>query len=328
MMQRREFLRSAATAVLVVPLIVEAQQRANIPRIGTLPGGAADPSGEIRQAFREGLRDLGWIEGQNILVEERYANGQYDRLPALAAELVKLNVHVIVATSTPEIRAARQATSTIPIVMVIGADPVAEGFIENVRRPGGNITGTAFAPDPAIAEKYIEFLREMVPGLRRIGQLIDRGQPNIIYRNALAQAALKLGLTVQTAEVGTPNDIERAFGLITEAGAQAVWVHGSSLLYQQRHQIAVVAAKHRLADIYVAKGWVQAGGLMSYGVSLSDLRRRAAAYVDNILKGAKPADLPVEQPAKFELVINLKTARTLGLTIPQSLLQRADQVIE
>jgi putative tryptophan/tyrosine transport system substrate-binding protein len=323
---RRGFISGIVFGLLAAPLAAEGQQAGNVPRIGTLFARSADAS--IRQAFREGLRDLGWIEGQNILVEERWADGQYDRLPALAAELVKLNVQVIVATSTPEIRAAKQATSTIPIVMVIGADPVAEGFIENVRRPGGNITGTAFAPDPAIAGKYIEFLRDVIPGLRRVGQLIDRGQPDIIYRNAFAQAALKLGLTVQTAEVGTPNDIERAFALITEAGARAVWIHGSSLFFEHRRQIAAVAAKHKLADIYIAKEWAQAGGLMSYGVNLLELRRGAAGYVDKILKGAKPADLPVEQPAKFELVINLKTAKALGLTIPPSLLLRADQVIE
>jgi ABC-type uncharacterized transport system substrate-binding protein len=326
-MNRRVFVTGLG-AVFAAPLAAKAQQARQNPTIGYLSVAAADANVEARQAFRESLRDLGWIEGQNILVEERWADGQYDRLPALAAELVKLNVHVIVATSTPEIRAAKQATSTIPIVMVIGADPVAEGFIESVRRPGANITGTAFAPDPAIAEKYLEFLREMVPGLRRAGQLTDRAQPNTIYRNAFAQAALKLGLTAQHAEVGTLNEIERAFALITEAGARAVWVHGSTLFFKHRRQIVEVAAKHRLADIYVAREWAQAGGLMSYGVSLSDFRWRAAGYVDKILKGAKPADLPVEQPTKFELVINLKTAKALGLTIPPSVLLRADQVID
>jgi putative tryptophan/tyrosine transport system substrate-binding protein len=327
-MNRRAFVTGLG-AVLAAPPAAEAQPTGNVPRIGMLYViAAADANVDARQAFREALRDLGWIEGQNILVEERYANGQYDRLSALAAELVRLKVQVIVAISTPEIRAAKQATSTIPIVMVIGADPVAEGFIESVRRPGGNITGAAFAPDPAIAEKYLEFMREMVPGLRRVGQLIDRAQPDTIYRSAFAQGALKLGLRVQTAEVGTANDIERAFALITEAGARAVWVHGSSLLYQQRQQIVEVAAKHRLADIYIAREWTQAGGLMSYGMNLSEFRRRAAAYVDKLLKGAKPADLPVEQPGKYDLVINRKTAKALGLTIPPSLLLRADQVIE
>jgi ABC-type uncharacterized transport system substrate-binding protein len=211
-MERRTFLGVIAGGLLAAPFAAEAQQSQKIRRIGYLSGSAFEASPEIHQAFREGLRELGWIEGQNILVEERYAHGQYDKLPALSAELVKLNVQVIVATSTPEIRAAKQATSTIPIVMVIGADPEAEGFIENVRRPGGNITGTAFAPDPAIAGKYIEFLRDVVPGLRRVGQLVDRGQPDIIYRNAFAQAALKLGLTVFRSRRCRWRDHEQSMG--------------------------------------------------------------------------------------------------------------------
>jgi putative tryptophan/tyrosine transport system substrate-binding protein len=326
-MNRRAFVTGLG-ALFAAPLDAEAQAMGTVPRIGTLSGGAAEANSEARRAFREALRDLGWIEDQNILIENRYADGHYDRLPAMAAELVRLKAQVIVATSTPDIRAAKQATSTIPIVMVIGVDPVGLGFISSVRRPGGNISGTAWDPDPAIAEKYIEFLKETLPGLRSVGQLTDRAQPNTIYRNAFAQAALKLGVTVQHAEIGAPDEIERAFALITEAGARAVWVHGSSLFFKQRRQIVEVAAKHRLADIYIAKDWVQAGGLMSYGVSLSDLWRRAAGYVDKILKGAKPVDLPVEQPTKFELVINLKTAKALGLTIPPSLLLRADQVLE
>src|SRR5215470_3714235 len=237
-MDRRRFLGTLAGGLLAAPLGVQAQPEVGVARIGYLHAGSSSIiNAPGRQAFREGLRDLGWIEGQNVLVEERWADGQHDKLPALAAELVRLNVRVIVATSTPEIRAARQATSTIPIVMVIGADPVAERFIENVRRPGGNITGTAFAPDPAIAEKYVELLREMVPRLRRVGELIDRRQPNVIFRNAFVQAALKLGLTVQTAEVGAPNEIEKALALITKAGARAVWVHGTTLFFEHRRQI-------------------------------------------------------------------------------------------
>ena len=186
----------------------------------------------------------------------------------------------------------------------------------------------AWDPDPAIAEKYFEFLKELIPGLQRAGVIIDRAQPNTVYQNAGVQAAPKLGLTLYHAEVGAPNEIEQAFAIVARGGAQAVFVHGSAVLFTERRQIAALAAKHRLPAIYHAKGWVEAGGLMSYGPDLVDIWRRTASYVDRILKGAKPGDLPVEQATKFELVINLKTAKALGLTIPQSLLQRADQVIE
>ncbi len=327
-MDRRALIIIGSVAALVAWCAAEAKAAEGVPRIGILTAGAAADNVKSSQVFREGLHDLGWIEGQNILIEERYADGQYERLPALAAELVKLKVQVIVAISTPEIRAVKQASSTIPIVMVIGVDPVGLGFISSVQRPGGNITGTAWDPNPAIVGKYFEFLKEMVPGLRRVGVIIDRAQPNIVYRNAGEQAAPKLGLRLHTAEVGTPNEIEKAFASITEAGAQAVFVHGSSLFFIRRRQIAELAAKHRVADIYIDRAWVEAGGLMSYGVGLVDLRRRAAGYVDKILKGAKPGDHPVQQPTKYELVINLKTAKALGLMVPQSLLLRADEIIQ
>jgi len=324
---RRAFIGAVAGGLLAAPLAVEAQQAGKVPRIGYLSGGSPSGAPQLK-VFRETLLGLGWVEGQNISIEESWAEGQYDRLPGLAAALVNRNVDVILVASTPEIRAAKQATSTIPIVMAIGADPVGQGFISSLRRPGGNVTGMAWDPDPAVAEKYFEFLKELVPGLQRVGVIIDRAQPNTPYRDAGVQAAPKLGLTLYHAEVGAPNEIEQAFALVARAGAQAVFVHGSALFFTERRQIATLAAKHRLAAIYFAKGWVEAGGLMSYGPSLPDLYRSAARYVDRILKGAKPGDLPVEQATKFELAINLKTAKALGLTIPPSLLQRADQVIE
>jgi ABC-type uncharacterized transport system substrate-binding protein len=327
--ERRTFLGAIASGLLAAPLASEAQPAGKVPRIGYLSASSPSANRYLRDPLIEGLRDLGWIEGQNILVEERWAEGKYDRLPGLAAELVKLKLDVIVAAGpTPVIRAAKQATSTIPIVMTVGIDPVGQGFISSVRQPGGNITGLAWDPDPAITEKYLEFLKEMIPGLRRVGGILDRAEPTTVYRKAAEQAALKLGLTLRHAEVGAPNEIEKAFAIITSAGAQAVLVYGSALFFIHRHQIVALAAKHKLPDIYVAKGIVEAGGLMSYGVSFPDLYRRAATYVDKILKGAKPGDLPVEQATKFELVINRKTAKALGLTIPQSLLARADQVIE
>jgi len=316
-------------ALLAAPLAAQALQAGKVPRIGSLSASSPSIDGHRRKAFSEGLRDLGWIEGQNILVEERCAEGKYDGLPGLVAELVDLKVDVIVAAGpTPVIRAAKQATSTIPIVTTIAIDPVGQGFISSVRRPGRNITGMAWDPDPAITEKYLEFLKEMIPGLQRVGGIIDRAELNTIYRQAAEQAAFKLGLTLHHAEVAAPNEIEKAFAIITRGGAEAVLVYGSALFGVHRRRIVALAAKHKLPDIYVARENVEAGGLMSYGVNIADLFRRAATYVDKILKGAKPADLPVEQPTKFELVINMKTAKALGLTIPPSLLLRADEVIE
>jgi putative ABC transport system substrate-binding protein len=329
MMERRTFLVMISGGLLAAPLAAEAQPAGKVPRVGWLSASSRADASDRRRAFTEGLRDLGWIEGQNLLVEERWAEGDYDKLTGQAAELVKLKLDVIVAAGPASvIRAAKQATSTIPIVMTVGIDPVGLGFISSVRRPGGNITGLAWDPDPAIAEKYLEFLREMIPGMRRVGGIADRGESNTAYRKATADAALKMGLTLYEAEVGAPNEIEKAFTVIASSGAQAVHVYGSALFYLHRSRIVALAAKHKLPAIYPAREIVTAGGLMSYGVSFPDLYRRAATYVDKILKGAKPSDLPVEQPTRFELVINLKTAKALGLTIPPSLLIRADQVIE
>ena len=325
---RRAFVVGSA-ALTLSPLGAEAQEAGKVPRVGVLVAGPSSSFPQFGKAFSEGLRDLGWIEGQNILVERRSAEGQYDRLPGLAAELVSMRVDVLVtAGPTAVIRAAKHATSTIPIVMPMAADPMGEGFIASVRRPGGNITGLAWDPDPAIAGKYLEFLREMIPGLRRVGVLVDRAQPNSAYRKASEQPALTLGLTLHYAEIEAPTEIEKAFARISSRGAQAVLVYGSMLTLLHRRQILALAARHKLPDIYVTRESVEAGGLMSYGTNIPDLFRRSAAYVDKILKGAKPADLPVEQPTKFELVINLKTAKALGLTIPQSLLLRADEVIQ
>jgi putative ABC transport system substrate-binding protein len=329
MITRRMFLGTLAGGFLAAPLAAEAQQTGKMPRIGYLSALSPSVDGHRRKAFSDGLRDLGWIEGQNILVEERWAEGEYARLPDLAAELVRLNVDVIVAAGpTPVIRAAKQATATIPIVMTTGIDPVGQGFIASVRRPGANITGMAWDPDPAITEKYLEFLKEMIPGLRRVGALIDRAEPNDVYRRAAEQAAAKLRLTLHHAEVEGPNEIEKAFAILTRGGAQAVLVYGSALFGVHRRQIIRLAANHRLPDIYVARESVEAGGLMSYGVNIADLFRRAPSFVDKILKGARPADLPIERPTRFDFVINLKTAKALGLTIPQSLLLRADEVIQ
>jgi putative tryptophan/tyrosine transport system substrate-binding protein len=326
---RRAFLGNLGICLLLSPFAIKAPYAATVARIGYLSVSSASASGHLRKAFTEGLRDLGWTEGQNIVVEERWAEGNYARLVDQAVELVKLNVDVVVAAGpNPVIRAAKQATSAIPIVMIVGGDPIGQGFISSIQHPGGNITGTTWDPDPRIAEKYFEFLKEMVPRLQRVGAIVDRADSNMVYRKAAMQAASKLGLRIQEAEIGIPDEIEKAFATITGGGAQAVLVWGSTLFYLHRRQFVATAAKHRLPDIHIAREFVEAGGLMSYGVRLRDLYRGAANYVDKILKGAKPADLPIEQPTTFELVINLKTAKALGLTIPPSLLLRADQVIE
>jgi putative tryptophan/tyrosine transport system substrate-binding protein len=318
-----------AFVLLATPLATEAQQARRMARIGYL--SAASPTGttgDLRRAFSEGLRALGWIEGETIFIEERWAEGKVERLPELAAELVRLKMDVIVAAgAVPVIRAAKQATATIPIVMALGVDPVGQGFISSIRRPGGNITGVAWDPDPAIYGKYPEFLKDMVPKLSRVGAIRDPSEP-YVYRKAVEDAASRLGVTILHAEVRSPGELEGAFVTMTGWGAQAVIVYGSSMFRLHLPQIVTLAAKHRLPDVSVWREAVAMGGLMSYGVNIADLYRRAAVYVDRILKGANPADLPVEQPMKFELVLNLKTAKELGLTISPLLLFRADEVIE
>src|SRR5690242_19807861 len=260
-----------AGALITTPLAAEAQP-AGKPKVGYLSATSPSIDGHRRNAFSEGLRDLGWVEGRNILVEERWAEGEYDRLRGLVAELVGLKVDVIVAAGpTPVIRAAKQATSTIPIVMAIGIDPVGYGFIASVQRPGGNITGMAWDPDPLITEKYLEFLKEMIPGLQRVGGLIDRGEQNRAYREAADLAAPKLGLVLRHVEVGAPNEIEKAFDTITRGDAQAVFVYGSALFGVHRSRIIALAAKHKLPDISVNREYEEAGGLMSYGVNINDL---------------------------------------------------------
>ena len=327
-MERRTFISSLALTILTGPLAGEAQPPGKVARIGYLSGGSPTEQSDRRRAFSEGLRDLGWLEGKTIFVEERGAEGRLERLPELAAELVRLKVDVILAAGGGQvIRAARQATSTIPIVMTVGVDPVGQGFISSLHRPGGNITGTAWDADPAIYGKYAELLKDMIPKLSRVGALRDPGEP-YVYRQAVEDAASKLGLTIRHAEVRSPEELEKAFLTLAGWGAQAAIVYGSPVFFRHLSRIVTLAAKHRLPAISVWRDAVAKGILMSYGVNGVELYRRAATYVDKILKGAKPADLPVEQPTKFELVVNARTAKALGLTIPPSILIRADQIIE
>jgi putative ABC transport system substrate-binding protein len=326
-MDRRTFIRTLAAGVLAVPLDAGAQQPGKVYRIGFLSPRSPSDVGRLA-AFRQSLRELGYVEGQNIVIESRWAEGEYDRLPGLAAELVRLKVDVIVTYAAPAIQAAKRATGTIPIVMAGAIDPVASGLVTSVARPGGNITGLSLmAPD--LVGKQLAILKEVVPTVSRVALL---GNPantgNAPQLRHAQETARTLGMRLQSLEARGPNEIESAFAAITRERAGALIVLVDGMLADHRARIADLAAKSRLPAVYGLSDYPEAGGLMAYGPSVLDRFRRAATYVDKILKGAKPGDLPVEQPTKFELVINLKTAKALGLTIPQSLLQRADQVIE
>jgi len=317
-----------AVVLLAVTVIAEAQQPNKIPRIGYL-SGAGDPSnpGPNVEAFRRGLQELGYIEGKNILVEYRYIEGKRDRVPSLVAELVQLKVDVLVSPNLPAIRAAKQATKTIPIVMVINWDPVAEGLIDSLARPGGNITGLSRLTRD-LSGKRLELLKEVVPGISRVGVLDDAdAQLKALKDYQAAGRALKIQL--QSLEIRGPNpDLEGAFQAAVRSRIRALIATQITVVLPYTEKIADLAIKNRLPLMFETGSSVEAGGLMSYAASDADLFRRAAIYVDKILKGAKPAELPVEQPTKFELVINLKTGKQIGLTIPPNVLARADKIIK
>jgi len=315
--------------LLALSFPADAQQQATkIPRIGYLATVSLSAISARIEAFRQGLRELGYVEGKNIVIEWRYAEGKADRLPGLAAELVRLKVDVIVTAGAPATRRAKEATVTIPIVMTNDGDPVGTGFVASLARPGGNITGLSTLA-PELSGKQLELLKEIVPRLSRVAVLGTSTRPgNAQSLRETELAAGAFGVKLQYLDVLGPKDIETAFRAASKGRAEAVLVLNSPVLISQRTQIADLAVKSRLPAMYYRREYVEDGGLMSYGVNLSDLDRRAATYVDKILKGAKPADLPVEQPTKFEFVINLKTAKQIGLTIPQSVLYRADKVIK
>ncbi len=317
-------------ALLLVPLAGEAQHAATIPRIGLLfPTSLSDPrTPRFLEAFRQGLRELGYAEGQNIAIESRFAEGKWDQLPGLAAELVRLKVDVIVTFTTPATQAAKQATGTIPIVVAAVIDPVAAGLVASLAHPGGNITGLSQMV-PELVGKQLELLKEVAPKISRVALLGNPANAGNAPQVRHAQnAARALGMRLQSLEAHSPSEIESAFVAMTTERAGAVIVLIDSTLIDHRTRIADLAARRRLPMVSGTIETAEAGGLMSYGPSVRDMFRRAAAHVDKILKGAKPADLPIEQPTKFDLVINLRTARALGLTIPQSVLLRADQVIQ
>src|SRR5262245_202843 len=316
-----------AAILLAVALIAQAQPN-KIPRIGYL-SGAGDPSnpGPNVEAFRRGLQELGYIEGKNILVEYHYIEGKRDRIPGLVAELVQLKVDVLVSPNLPAIRAAKQATKTIPIVMVINWDPVAEGLIDSLARPGGNITGLSRLTRD-LSGKRLELLKEVVPGISRVGVLDDADAQIKAFKDYQA-AGRALKIQLQSLEIRGPNpDLEGAFQAAVKLRIRALIATQITVLLPYTEKIADLAIKNRLPLMFETGSSVEAGGLMSYAASDADLFRRAAIYVDKILKGAKPAELPVEQPTKFELVINLKTAKQIGLTIPPNVLARADKVIK
>jgi ABC-type uncharacterized transport system substrate-binding protein len=317
-----------ATILLTTVSLAAAQQPTKIPRIGYL--GATSPSVNAAriEAFRQGLRELGYVEGKTIVIEYRYAEGKLDRIPVLAAELVRLKADVIVTSGPADTKAAKGATSTIPIVMMFDNDPVANGFVASLARPGGNITGLSTLA-PELSGKQLELLKEIVPKLSRVAVLGSSAEPgNALALREVELAAGAFKVKLQSLDVLDSKDIEPAFRAASKGGIGAILVLGSPVFNSsQRKQIIELAAKNRLPAIYYTGEWVEAGGLITYGVSRTDLARRAATFVDKILKGRTPADLPVEQPMKFEFIVNLNAANQIGLTIPPNVLVRADKVI-
>jgi len=314
--------------VLLITGSAEAQQARKVPRIGYLTATSLSSNVARIDAFRQGQRQLGYVEGKNILIEWRSGEGKLERQGELAAELVRLKVDVIITSGPTITRAAKEATVTIPIVMAFDSDPIGNGFIASLARPGGNITGlSALAPE--LSGKQLELLKEIVPKLSRVAVLGNSSEPaNPKTLKEIELAAGAFGVQLQSLDVLGPNDIDTAFRAATKAHVDALVVLVSVVLTDHRTQIANLALKGRLPAIYYSRQFVEAGGLMSYAASFTDLSRRAATYVDKILKGTRPADLPVEQPTKFEFIINLKAAKQIGLTIPPAVLARADKVIK
>ena len=328
-MDRRAFLAGAA-ALLAAPRAAEAQQAGKVWRIGVLAGSPPTTPEAARpwEALMLRLRELGYVEGQNLVVERRWAEGRADRYHELAAEIVALKPDVIIAAFTPSVSAAKRATSTIPIVMAIAGDPAGTGLVASLSRPGGNITGMSLQNSPELAGKRLELLKEAFPGLRRVGLLVNRTLPHrdFIWRD-LQRAAVLIGVKLEPFEVRGPEDFSGGLTTKGSEAFEALVVHPDPLAFNHRREIAEFGLKRKM-PVAAAYGFAEAGCLMSFDAHWPDLFRKAATYVDRVLKGAKPGDLPIEQPTEFKVIINLKTAKALGLTIPQSLLQRADQVIE
>jgi putative ABC transport system substrate-binding protein len=327
-MDRRAFL-AGATALLAAPLGAGAQQARRLPRIGVLFASTPAATSHLLDGLRQGLREHGYVEGQDIVLERRYGQVGVERMSDVAAELVRIKVEVIVAATDPATAAVKQQTETIPIVMANSTDPVGTGFVASLARPGGNITGLS-ALSPELSGKRLGLLRDVVHGLTRVAIIWNPDVRGAVFDYKETEAAARLlRLQLQSVEVSRADDVDRALSAVTSQRAEALIVQTPNpVLFANRSQIVSFAQRNRLPSMYGQKEFADAGGLITYGPNTADLWRRAATYVDKILKGAKPGELPVAQPTKFELVINLKTAKALGLTIPPSLLLRADQVIE
>jgi putative ABC transport system substrate-binding protein len=326
-MNDRRFWLLASISVLMAPLVVNAQAPAKVFRIGVLSGAApTNPeASHVWQGFFQGLRDLGYVDGQNIVIEGRYYGDNVERIPSLAAELVRLRVDVIVVGATPAPEMARRATSTIPIVMANHSDPVASGLAASFAKPGGNVTGLSLV-SRELRIKQLQLLKEILPSLTRVAFL--RNPAALPDLTELDRAAHSLGLEVQVVEASAPSELAGAFAAAKRNRAGALVVLSGYMFWAQRTRLAELAANHRLPTAYLLREHVDAGGLISYGPDLRDNYRRAAGYVDKILRGANPGDLPIEQPTKFELSINMKAAKALGLTIPPSVIARADRIVE
>jgi len=326
---RRNFVHAVAGALLALPLGVEGQPAGKMPQIGYLVQNNFQTSRRTVAAFGAGLRERGWIEGQNVVIAYRFADGKVDQLPALVSELIRFKVDVIVTTSSGTTWAAKGATKSIPIVMAASANALGEGLVTNLARPGGNITGMTFMAGPEIAGKQLQLLKEVAPAATLVAVLANpTNRSHAAFAKEVKVAAQSLGVQVQVLAASNPDQLNIAFAAATKEHAAALLVLTDSMFVGQQQRVADLAARNRLPAMYSQREFVDAGGLLSYGPSLTDMYRRAATHVDKLLRGAKPGDIPVEQPTKFELVINLKTANTLGLTIPQALLLRADEVIQ
>jgi putative ABC transport system substrate-binding protein len=323
---RRTFVSNLGLTILATPLVAQAQPVGKLPLVGRLLSVPTRP--RSLEIFQDGLRELGWVNGHNVIIETRDAEGKLDRLPQLSAELVRRGVAVIVAVGSESAAAARRESGTIPIVMMVAGDPVRLGLVQTLARPGGNVTGLSLLAEE-IQGKRLELLRETVPRLSRVAVVMDpRNEFNRRGLTDIAAAARRLGVVVQALEVQKPGDLAGAFARASKARADGILGEPAPWIDNETPQLVTLALRYRLPAIYWVRSYAEAGGLMSYGPDLLAVTRRAAWYVDRILRGAKPAELPVEQPTKLELVINLRTAKSLGLTIPQSILLRADEVIQ
>jgi ABC-type uncharacterized transport system substrate-binding protein len=326
-MRRREFITLIGGATAAWPLAARAQERPNVPRVGYLFSLTQAESRHLWEACRQGLRELGYVEGQNVFLEARWAEGKYDRLPALVAEL-ELKVDVLIAAATPTNIAAKAGTGTMPVVFVAVADPVRAGLIASLARPGGRFTGLSLLT-PETTGKRLQLLTEAVPNVRRVTVLLNPGNPsNFVFVEETQAAARPLDIELQLLEVRNPSDVERAFVTASAGHVQAMVVFDDPFIHSHRARIIELAAHHRLPAICGTREYADEGLLMAYGPHRPDLYRRSAVFLDKILKGAKPADIPVEQPTRFELIVNLKTAKALGLELPTALIYLADQVIE